>query len=101
MSPIPDIDGDELDDELEEENIVADPLQESCVVLGKNIAVDPPAHQPTTSTPNIPNLAINDCDIVDTVFTQEGTVITQVEIDSGGQILTQENYNLFDPDAEY
>ena len=65
MSPIHDPDGDDMDmdNDLETENIVADPCKESPVVLRKIMTVDPPGHQPI----NILNKAIDSCQL----FTEE------------------------------
>ena len=62
MSPIHGLDGNELDDDLETENIVADPYKESPLVLRKNLTVDPPGHQPI----NILSKAIDSCQLFTT-----------------------------------
>ena len=81
LSPIHDLDGDELDDDLQTENIVADPYKESPLVLRKTMTVDPPGHQPI----NILSKAIDSCQL----FTTE-------ELVSDGNTLEEGTYTVID-----
>ena len=81
LSPIHDLDSDDLDNDLETENIVADPYKESPLVLRKKMSVDPPAHEPI----NILSKAIDSCQL----FTTD-------ELVSDGNTLEEGTYTVID-----